>query len=161
MILAAAALAMLAEPGRAPAAYVDCANAFAADLANIDQTERPVFTCGRDLFESAPGSGGTTADMNEAYVAAIDAGATYREMVLEPELIAAMQAASEDQAFDARKRLAEVLAKADEADDILCRLQYDLFGGGTMRTLVAGSCHLARDDQLIGALLTLKQSLTN
>lgn len=97
--------------------------------------------------------------MNDAYVEAIAAGAAYRETVLEPALVEAMKKAGEGEPFDARQRLGEVLAAFDEAGDKLCRLEYDLFAGGTMRTLVAGSCTIENSDDLIGSLIGLQHIL--
>jgi hypothetical protein len=99
--------------------------------------------------------------MNDAYVMAVAAGDAYRTKVLRPALIALMKDYAEEQKIDVQKRLDAVLKAADGADRLLCELEYDLFAGGTMRTLVAGGCQVARDDQMMDALIGLQNMLGN
>ena len=148
-----------AEPVAAavPKSFLDCSNAWRAAAKETEEPE--AFRCTRDHFGTLPGSGGSTYDMSTASARAAEAADLYIDSVLVPEIVAGL---SGDEEGDRKPQgitrdflLRSYVRSARAAGATLCEIQYDYHSGGTIRSVVGGSCAVENRDRLIDDLMRL------
>ena len=136
-----------------PAPFMDCVASQRREMRDPD-SERE-FDCTRVYFESLPGSEGSTQDMAAAANQAAEAADLYIDSHLLPAIFDSRQpeAEAESPSFARNLLVKSYVRSARAAGETLCDLLYEKHSGGTIRSVIAGSCAIANRDELIQDLL--------
>lgn len=134
-----------------PASFTECAEAYARALEG-DETVEARFGCARRHAERHPGSDGSTYEMATASAHATAVANLYIDDRLMPAMEGRLREDKGTQ-VTAALLLRGFLRARRAADAAECDLYYDAFSGGTIRSVMFGSCAVSNADALIESLL--------
>ena len=142
-----------AAEAEVPAPFMDCVAAQRREMRD-PESERE-FDCTRVYFESLPGSEGSPQDMAAAANQAAEAADLYIDSHLLPAIFDSRQPEAESGApsFARNLLVKSYVRSARAAGETLCDLLYERHSGGTIRSVIAGSCAIGNRDELIQNLL--------
>lgn len=139
-----------------PPSFLDCVARFRNQLQQSDSAR---FACTRAYLDSRPGNDGTTIEMNDARIDAVDVASTFIERRLVPEVEGRLREAVEadgnpDRTF--AKTIGEVVSEGSLYASSSCSIVYDALLSGTIRGIAAGNCQVRHMDDLIENLLRIE-----
>ncbi len=145
-----------------PQSFLDCASSFRDGLKRPGETPAAPFDCTSAYFETLPGSDGNTAEMVAAFNQALDVADRYVDEMLAPEITARLAHRHDDgsPALSREFMLRNIIRAARLYGSALCELHFDIFSGGTIRSIVAGSCGVSNRDRLIDDLTRLRDQVS-
>ena len=139
-----------------PKSFVDCASAYARKLA-ADETIEARFDCALRHFRGHPGFDESSYASATAGVHAAGVANLYVDEILVPMLSEQLQ---DDPKELTRGFLLRGYVRSQRAaGQSLCDIYYDMFSGGTIRSVMGSGCALGNADRLVEALLRLQATI--
>jgi hypothetical protein len=138
-----------------PQSFLDCAARFHEAL---QQSDGARFGCTRALLDSLPGNDGTTIEMNDARITAVDVARRFVEQRLGPEVEGRLREAMAADGNPERATAAtisDVIGDGNRYASSSCSIVYDALISGSIRGIAAGNCQVRHMDGLIENLFRI------